>query len=315
MRRFSIILLCLLLSGCKVSLPGIPPYTTSQTATSRWKPIQFADIPECGFRVEGWQSNGAGEYECRLICHNRSDAPQLFSCEAWCVDGWQALPFWGEEVQPGEEASFLVVIPATQIIENTAQKPQSVSFELKIFSQADLRQNYLVSSHCAFTSTGERAEQALNEPLSWQQNAKVLADNRGCTMVLAEARQLPGRLELDCLLENKTRSNIMFRLFDPIFNGVETDQVRTLQLTAGAKCSQTIVFELPETAGYLRWLELEAQVFEIDEWFGKAWVDEAFCIRVADFFERGATKQRFENSLKMPDCISVKLWYNWRRDP
>lgn len=291
MRRFSIILLCLLLSGCKVSLPDIPPYTTSQTATSRWKPIQFADIPECSFWVEQWEINTEGEYVCQLVCQNRSDAPQLFSCEAWCIDGWQALPFWGEEVQPGLEATFFVTIPAVQVIEKALQKPQNISFDLKIFSQADLRQNYLVCTQCSFSSTGGKAKQITFEPLSWKENAKVLADNRGCTIALTEIRQQQGQMELNCLLENKTRSKIMFRLFAPVFNGVETDQAWTLQLAAGAKCSQTIVFELPETAGYLRWLELEAQVFEIDEWFGKAWVDEAFCIRIADLFEKGSSQQ------------------------
>lgn len=284
MRRFSIILLCLLLSGCTIALPEIPPYTTVQTDSSLWQPIHFADTTECGFRVEQWETTAEGEYVCRLVCHNRSDAPQLFSCEAWCIDGWQVLPFWGEQLPPRTEATFSVKIPPPQGADDAAQKLQNIAFDLKIFSQADLRQNYLVSGHCAFTSTGEKVKQIPFEPLSWPEDAKVLADNRGCTVVLTEVRQLQGCLELDCLLENKTRNDMMFRLFNPGFNSVETDQVWTLQLTAGAKCAQTILLDIPETAGYMRWLEMGIQVFNIDEWFGKVWVEEKFSIHVADYF-------------------------------
>jgi hypothetical protein len=75
---------------------------------------------------------------------------------------------------------------------------------------------------------------------------------------------------------------MLFRLYDPVFNGVETDQAWALQLTPGAKCAHTIVFELPETAGHMRWLELEAQIFNTDEWFGRVWVQEEFCMKVTD---------------------------------
>ncbi len=282
MRRISIILLCLLLSGCSTDWPEIPPYTTSQASHTIWEPIRFAELPECSFRVENWEINPEGEYSFELVCHNRSDVPQLFSCEGWCIDGWQVLPFWGEEVPPGEEATFSVLVPNARGKDNQTQLARNIAFDLRIFSQADLWQNYLVCSHCSFSATGEKNTPIRPEPLAWQEDAKVLVDNSGCTIVLTGVRQTQGRYEVDCLLENKTRSNMMFRLFDPAFNGVETDQVWTLQLTAGAKCAQTIVFDLPQTAGYMRWLELEVQTFNIDEWFGKVWAQEEFCIRVSD---------------------------------
>lgn len=281
MRKFSIILLCLFLSGCgRITVPDIPPYTTAQLTAAFWQPIVIADTPQCSFRVEQCGFNAENDFVCEVVCHNRSDAAQVFSCEAWCIDGWQVLSFWGEEVAPGTEESFAVIIPAEALGNNAFNMPQNISFDLRIFSQANLRQNYLVTERFVFSPSGAKPTNISLEPLLWEGNDKVLADNSGCTMVLTEVRQMKEHYEVDCLLENKTRSNLMFRLADPMFNGVETDQVWTLQLAAGAKCAQTIICDLPETAGHVRWLELDVQVFSCDEWFGKVWVAERFCIKV-----------------------------------
>lgn len=283
MRKFTMLMLCVFLSGCqRIPLPESPPYTTAQAAPALWQPISFADTAECGFRVERCEVAPEGGCVCELVCHNRSHAPQLFSCEAWCVDGWQVLSFWGQEIAPGAEERFSVAIPAPKPEENSAWQPGNIAFDLRIFSQADLRQNYLVSAHCNFSPAGAKGGLFLPEPLSWPENGKVLADNNGCVVVLTAVRQTPEHYEVDCLMENKTRSNMVFRLYDPVFNGVEQEQVYTLQLSPGAKCAQTITFDLPATAGHVRWLELEMQIFNCDQWFGKVWVEEGFCIRVSD---------------------------------
>ena len=280
MRIFSMLLLCCMLCGCAaVALPDIPTVTASVPPENLWQPITFADTGDCFFQVESCGLEPNGDYRVNLVCQNRSGGIQMFSCEDWCIDGWQVLPFWGEEVAPGEKRSFQVTIPGQTLAKIGAAEPQSLAFDLRIFSQADLEQNYLVSTRCALYPTGQKPGHIQIPPVSWEEDAMALVDNNGCTMVLTHFRQNHDSYEVDCLLENKTRQSMMFRVHGLRWNGLESEQVWAMEVSAGAKCAATMVFDLPRTAGHVRELDMRVEIYNCNEWFGRVWAQEQFRLK------------------------------------
>lgn len=277
MRIFSMLLLCCLLGGCAaVKQPDVPAVTASIPSENPWQPRTFADTPDCFFQVESCALEANGDYRVDLLCQNRSGGSQMFTCEDWCIDGWLVMPFWGEEILPGEAISFQVTVPAQVLARSGITEPKELSFRLRIFSQADLKQNYLVSTPCFLYPTGGKPGYTPIPALYWEEDDMVLVDNSGCTLVLTGFSQNEESYEVDCLLENKTRQSILYRIYGFGFNGLPTEQMWTLELAPGAKCAATMVLELPDLAGYVRQLNLSVYVCRSDEWFGRVWAQEDF---------------------------------------
>lgn len=280
MRIFSILLLCCLLCGCaKVNLPDIPTVTAPEPVEKLWQPVTLADTGECLFRVESCDLTPNGDYLVNLVCQNRSGGAEMFTCENWCVDGWQILPFWGEAVAPGEERTFQVALPRQTMEKCGIAEPKSLCFDLRIFSQANLHQNYLVSTRCALYPTGEKPGNILAPEAPREGDDMVLADNNGCAMTITDFRRTADFYEVDCLLENKTRQSMMFWVSGLVFNGVESEQVWAMKLTPGTKCAATLLLDLPRTAGYVRQLDMNLYICNCDEWFGRVWAQEQFRLK------------------------------------
>ncbi len=280
MRIISVLFLCCLLGGCAgFALPEIPEATAPQALEFTWQSIVLADSQDCFLRVERCALDDQGNYTVELLCQNRSQVPQMFTCQDWCLDGWQVLSFWGQEIGPGQQEAIAVSIPREALEKSGIEAFQSLSFDLRIFSQTDLRQSYLVSSRCELYPTGAKPGQLVSKPLAWQADAMLLADNSQCTMVLTGFHQTQGKYQVDCLLENKTRSPMMLRVYDLAFNGAESDQVWAFRLSPGAKCAVEMELELPATAGRVRKMDMGVHISQSEEWFGRVWVQEAFVIK------------------------------------
>ncbi len=279
MRIISVLFLCCLLGGCGgFSLPEIPEATSVPEAEHTWQKTVLADREECFLRVERCALDGEGNYTVALLCQNRSDFAQVFTCEDWCLDGWQVLSFWAREISPGQQEEITVSIPRETLAQSGIEAFQSLSFDLRIFSQTDLQQSYLVSARCELYPTGAKPGQITIRPLSWKTDAMVLADNNQCTLVLTGFQQTQGSYQVDCLLENKTRSPIMLRVYDLAFNGAESDQVWAFRLSPGARSAVTMVLELPTTAGNVRKLDMAVHISQSNAWFGRVWVQEHFSV-------------------------------------
>ncbi len=277
MKIFIALLLCLLLWGCdRVSIPEIPVATPGQRMAVDWQAVVFADSDTCHFRVDSCVLEKNGDYTVTLVCQNRESGTQLFSCGDWCVDGWQVLEFWGEEVPGGVEATFQVTIPARTLARSGITLPRSLAFDLRIFSLTNLEQNYRVSARCYLYPTGETPGKLEPPPVTWEEDDFVLVDNNGCSLVLTDFRQEAGQYQVDCLLENKTRQRQLYRLYGFCFNGQESDRVWTLHLSPGAKCAVTMELELPMATGYVRDFDLKVYICQSDIWFGRIWAQEQF---------------------------------------
>ncbi len=277
MKLLAILLLGGMLSGCAgqfAALPTLPEATTTPSQPFQWQPIALADVPQSGFWVEGCTLEENGDYTIALWCQNRSDGPQLFSCQDVVLSGWQASSFWGEEVPGGVTERYELTIPAQVLRLSNIQRPQSVQLELRIFSLTDLDQPYLVSKRCRFYPEGDKPGCLQVPPMPHSDQDRLLCDNAGCTFLVA--RMEPGEegTKLSCYLENKTRYTLAFRAYDMAAGDAQPeDTVWTMHLSPGARSHAQIT--VPGWGGQV---DLSLYVCQTDTWFGQVWADERFTL-------------------------------------
>lgn len=275
------LLLCLLLCGCaKVELPNIPTATTAPAQTFSWEPQLLADTPDCGFWVENCRWDADGNYVLEIFCQNRGEGAQLFSCRNVVIDGWQAPVFWGQEIPGGEAGAYDLTISRKALEDSGIQSPQSVAFDLRIFSLMDLNQTYLVSKRCTVYPTGMKPSQVQVPPPP--EGCWVLADNTGCICKVCHCRQAGSEITLQCFLENKTRQELIVRIHAITLDGQALEDVFTLQLSPGARHMATVTLPVPEGTGTVQTLELELYICQADVWFGEVWVQERFSLPVTE---------------------------------
>ncbi len=286
MRLIAILLALALLSGCgrlslpDLPLPDIPPVTTGEDDFT-WQPRVLANTPDCGAVLEHCGLEEEGDYTLVMTLYNHTQQSQLFSLKNICLEGWQVMDFWGEEIPGNSVRTVRLPIPGEKLEQVGLSGPESLSFRLQIFSQMDLEQTYLVNHAWQIYPTGQNPARIAAVSIPRGAGDRLLADNSQCTLVLRGATQNADSLVLHFLMENKTRSEMSYRFHSVRLNGAKADLPVTGSVSPGARKAVDAVFPLPPAVGTVRQVELGAYVYDGGHWFGSVWVGEDFFIELS----------------------------------
>lgn len=258
--------ICVLLTvGCAQVEPT--PATTAQPPrVYTWQRQTLADTPDCRMELESVTVLENGDCRLVLSCENRLDSPVLFSCQDIMLDGWLLREFWGEEFPGNARRRCQVTLPGQAM-----GYPQRLDLAVKIFTQADLRQAYLCSRHITLYAVEADPGRFQSPPSPWAENSRVLADNSGCAFSMAYTGADGAGQHFLCLMENKTRQSLAFRIHSLRCQGRELEPVWTVQLPPGARCGKELVIPTREARG-----ELSLHIQKQDKWFSDVLVNECF---------------------------------------
>ncbi len=261
----------LLSAGCSPDTGPEPASTTQLSRLYTWQPQTLVDTPACGLELESLTLLENGDCQLIIDCQNRTADQVLFSCQDILIDGWLLLDFWGEEFPGYAQRRCQVILPAGAMGDSGPGYPQRLDLSVKVFSQGDLNQAYLCSQ--SITLYAQQANpgrfESPQSPLA--DKARVLADNSGCSISMVYTGSDATGQHFTCLLENKTRQRLAFRIHSLRCQEKELDLVWTLQLPPGARCSRELVIPTFEDHG-----ELSLHVQKQDKWFSDVLVNERF---------------------------------------
>ncbi len=268
------LLICTLLLSAGCSGPMQQPQPTTQPPrVYTWERRMLVDLPECALELTRLQPLPSGDWLLTISCSNRLPDQVLFSCQDLMLDGWLIRDFWGEEFPGNTQRSCQILLPVQEVL-GGGEYPQRLDMTVRIFSQADLNQGYLCSQ--SFTLYGQGAKpgafQSHQSPL--QEGSCVLADNSGCSVCLVYRATDDAGQHFTCLLENKTRQSLAFRIHSLEGEGEALDMLWTVQLPPGGRGSRELLIPTEASQG-----ELSLHVQKLDKWFSDVLVDERFVWR------------------------------------
>lgn len=244
---------------------------SESTAPYEWPGAVIVDEMACGFYIQDgyWAENG--DYCLEVICRNSTESLCMFSLENIVVSGYLADSFWGQEIQPMEIGNYQIRLAGQALSDSGISSADEIRFELRIFDMGEMQKEYLWSSEEKIYPTGLKSiDVKYPQPPQWAQE-RIFADNDYCTYAASSTMESGNTLR--CFLENKTARPLQFTWYNTYVNGEYTEPFWSMEIPARSRCCTKITLDQAQTVDEL---EFHLYVFQNDQWFAQAVVNDVF---------------------------------------
>ncbi len=219
-----------------------PPKETEAAAAESAEVYTIADEvivddENCAFIIKKAEVDPVWGFTLKAYCENKtSDKTLMFSLSGVSVNGYMADPLWAEEVAPGKKSNDAITFSSSDFDRIGITSADEISFTLRVYDSDDWGAEDLVCGVYTVYPTGLSADAVVCPERKATASEQVIVDNDAfCFIILGQRDDSIWGYTLDCYMENRTDTTLVFSWDDVGVNGYMIDPYWMAEVTPGMR--------------------------------------------------------------------------------